>query len=397
MALTLTKGAKAQPHATILTGRSGIGKTFFASSIPTRFFICTESGLKGANPEFAAEIDKFDEDPESYSALMDQIQEFGKIAKQNGNRHLVIDSLSGIERLVNLETCNREDVSHMDAKEFKTLWTAAVPLWLRVQGALDQVRARGVHVWLLAHSASTTETVTETGDTFTKFDLSFQGSGKSLEAVREMWRRWADHVLFIDWDASIKKSKSIGQKAVGQYKARIMRTRETPAHYAKNRANLPPVIPATWVDLEGYMRAARPAQAAKLRTQIDEAVAGLGDEQKAAIVADVANAKNEVALSAALSRAQGMAAMDQDEDVADPLPPAVIAEQAQRVANAAARPSGDGDFVSATLSLIAKATTRDEVANAYKWSEGTVDEKTRAAVLLPACKARVEAIKAVAA
>ena len=78
----------------------------------------------------------------------------------------------------------------------------------------------------------------------------------------------------------------------------------------------------------------------------------------------------------------------------EPLPIAAVAEQAQRVADAAAPPPDDVDAI---LANIAAAPNRDAVVAIYEATKTTVDPEIRKAVLQPACAARVEAIKAVAA
>jgi 5'-3' exonuclease len=247
--IRVVQGPVSTPHAFCLTGASGIGKTYFTSGIPNAYFFCVESGLKGANPAYISTLPRY-EVCESYDDLITWFRSFrANEAKQRGIRHLVTDSLSGVDKLINAKACNNENVEHMEAKDFKKVWTSAIPLHLRVQRELDEVRKMGIHVWLIAHTTTTTGIVTDTGDTFTKHDLAFQGTGKSLDEVRQLWRQWVDHVLFLDWDMRVKKGTQ-STRAVATFKTRILRARETPHHYAKNRADLPPIVPATWRDLE---------------------------------------------------------------------------------------------------------------------------------------------------
>jgi 5'-3' exonuclease len=314
----VVKGAPKQPHAFILTGRSGIGKTFLASTIPKCFFESIEQGLEGASKAHVDDIARFANRPTRYGDLIADMQDFREnYAKQDGFRHFVTDGLTGIERLVNKQACDSENVSSMGGKEFSQVWLAAVPLWQRVQDELDLIRAAGVHVWVIAHSSEVTETIGETGETWTKYDLQLQGNGKALAALRNMWRAWSDHCLFVDWDAKVTIAKS--KKSVASYKARILRTRETPQHYAKNRANLPPILPATWVDLERAMRAGAagggPAPDLKLRQDIETLLPQVPDDgDREGLIAETKAAKNGAILSAILSRVQGLIAAARDED-----------------------------------------------------------------------------------
>ena len=306
------------PHAVVLTGRPGIGKTFFASTIPRSFFIPVEHGLKGASRDHNPSrfVDEHERDilPRTIGELRDAIDAFkAKARAEKAYRHLVLDSISGIEALVNKAACGSERVAHMDAKDFKSVWTAAIPLWSDVQAQLDAVRAMGIHVWLIAHSAEAQEAAAD-GTLFHKWDLQFQGSGKSLVNLRALWRSWADHVLFLDWDAQVKAGKTMTSRAVGIYRSRILITRETPAHFAKNRAGLPPVLPATWTDLEAALRAGVPADDSRTRRAIEALLPRLSAEHRAIAVADLANANTPTALSAALSRAQGMLSVEREDD-----------------------------------------------------------------------------------
>lgn len=309
MTFKVTKGPVVRPHATILTGRSGIGKTYFASTIDARFFICVEQGLSGAHPELVDEIPRFDQQPKNLGEFFEMLAAFKAQARAEGWRHLVVDSLSGIEALVNIQACGQEKVAHMEAKDFKKVWAAAMPIWQRVQRELDAVRDQaGAHLWIIAHSQETTEVV-ETGDTFAKYDLAFQGSGKSLGEIRQLWRAWADHVLFLDWQATIKKAGSIGQKAVGQYRSRLLWTRETPRLFAKSRSAVPETLPATWEDLRKALGGPTAAVGAKTRTQVVQLLDRLDVAGRAEIEKALRVAKTPAALAEVLSRAQGMVAV----------------------------------------------------------------------------------------
>lgn len=316
----VTKGPVVRPHATILTGRSGIGKTYFASTIDARFFICVEQGLSGAHPDLVDEIPRFDHQPQSLGDLFEMLAAFKAQARAEGWRHLVVDSLSGIEALVNKQACGQEKVAHMEAKDFKKVWAAAMPIWQRVQRELDAVRDQaGAHLWLIAHSQETTEVV-ETGDTFSKYDLAFQGSGKALAEIRQLWRAWADHVFFLDWQASIKKASSIGQKAVGQYRSRILYTRETPRLFAKSRSAVPETLPATWEDLRKALGGPTANAGAKTRAQVVALLDRLDADGRAEIERALRGARTPAALAEVLSRAQGMAAVREIEAENDETP-----------------------------------------------------------------------------
>jgi hypothetical protein len=327
----VVKGPDQRPHATIITGKPGVGKTYFVSTIDGVFWIPIEQGLMAASPAHVHDIGRFGDrngepiQPQTFEELVDMLVEFRQMARRRPGprdfRHLAADGMLGMEKLVNKRACNSESVEHMEAKEFKKVWAAAIPFWQRLQHEFDAIRAAGAHVWIISHASETLENDIE-GVQYGKWDLAFQGSGKSVADLRNLWRAWADHVLFLDWNVQVKRGKKMESRTVGKYMGRILRTVDSATHFAKNRASLPPTLPATWADLYAALRTRAPATEAKLRAQIDAIVERLGEEDRAAITGDLEKAKTlqhgtlAQALAAVLSRAQGMLAVAQEETAA---------------------------------------------------------------------------------
>lgn len=306
-AASVTRAQDKSAHKFIITGRSGIGKTFFSSTIPTVFIVPIEEGLKGASPDHHPA--HFGDVPRNIAELHQALDAFTElnVRTQEGklpHQHLVLDSISGIERLVHDAAMAKEGVGHMEGKAYKVVWSAAKPIWLKVQQKLDEIRRCGVHVWLIAHSAEGVES-TDAGEIFRKWDLQFVGSSAALQEVRELWRQWADHVLFIDWDARVKKGGK-GSRSIGEYRGRVLYTQESPSHYAKTRSRIPAKLPATWTDLARAMAAGAPATEGRLRAEIADIVARLSSGDAALIADDLAAAKSTNALATILSRAQGL-------------------------------------------------------------------------------------------
>ncbi len=333
-------------HRFILTGRSGIGKTFFTSTIPRVFILPIEEGLKGTSPDHNPA--HFKSVPRTIGELTEAIGAFAAMNvpgadKRRPYAHLVLDSLTGIEKLAQASARHLGDA-------FKEA-DAMILVWQRVQEKLDTIKRNGTHVWLIAHA---TESVDAAGDgaTFRKWDLQFTAPGKKLEEVRNLWRSWADHVFFLDWVANVEK-KSKAHRSVGRYAGRVLHTRESASYYAKTRARLPPSMPATWEDLSSAMQAGSAAPEAKLRGELDAVVAQLVDEDRAAIVVALGQAKGPTAIAAILSRAQGMLAVSQEaasatEPAQDELEPSQESETpaapppaSKPVAAAAAAPHED--------------------------------------------------------
>lgn len=312
----IMKGAERRPMGNILTGRSGIGKTYLLSTLPGVLFLPTERGFTGVSPDHADGLMRLKK-PESLVELYEMLKQVRQDAKSLGVRHFVMDSYSGTQKLINKHVCKLESVAHMDAKEYKTLFTAARVHDSKLQDEFDLLRDDcGVHVWIVFHAADVNES-TDQGDTYQRSDLAAEGTGQSLIQLRNLWRTWAENVWFIDWDAKVQAGSKMGKKAIGKFNARILRTRETPQHYAKSRYSLPTTLPASWPDIARALSANITASDDKLRSQIDAQLGQLSETNRGLIDADLKNAKTNSALAAILSRVGGMisAAEDAEEDL----------------------------------------------------------------------------------
>jgi hypothetical protein len=321
---TIGSGPDRSALKTIITGQSGVGKTWFTSTIESDgspiFMIPVEEGLKGlcpdANPQrFRDERDR-DIVPANLAELMQALDAFVAKNQPQGPegqrrrpfRHLGIDSLSGIEKMVHAAACGAERARHMEDKEFKKVWSAALPLWQNVQNKLDEVRRTGVNIWLIAHSVEDYDSSDTTGDVFRRWDLMLRGTSKTLAETRELWRQWADNVFFIQKDVKVQKGDK-NRRAMASLGGRILITRDTGRVYAKSRLPIPATLPATWPDLQRAIRAGAPVKVDATREQIAALLSSLDPEDKASAEADLAKATNATQLSSLLSRVQAMASI----------------------------------------------------------------------------------------
>ena len=310
-AQSITTDADKSAHSFVLTGKPGIGKTFLLSTIPRMFILPIEEGLKGASPDH--EVAHYNVVPTSLVELEQALEAFGVINAPgpNGRRpylHLGIDSLSGIESLIHAQACAQEGVSHMEGKGYGAVFAAALPLYGRIQKRLNTIRRSGTNVWVVAHAQEASE-ANEDGEMYRRWDLAFRGPPAKAGEVRNIWRQWADHVLFLDWDVSVRTQK--GKRTVGKLRARIIRTKESGFAFAKTRSRIPETLPATWEDLQRAMQAGSAAPEPRVRQQVEDVLAKLTEEANVlAIRADLSSAKGANRMAAVLSRAQGMLAVE---------------------------------------------------------------------------------------
>ncbi len=359
-------------HRFLVVGPSGIGKTYLSSTIPGVFIVGVESGLKGKSPHHNPQTWS---DPETgLPVLPKTIEELHEAielaAQQPGIRHVVVDKLSGIEKLLYRKVCAIEKVAHMGAKDFKAVWSAATPLWDRLYDHLDNVRLKyGVHIWILADASDEYANVTETGDTYLRYDIHMMGSGRSLAEVRSKLRSWVDHVFFLNWATTVKKGKSMGAKTTVQYGTRVLHTREKPSYFAKTRFNMPDSIPATWQDLAGAMKNGKANSAESLAAAIKALLPELSEADAASVNTSMLTANTAAQLAQVLERARGLAATSDDRgegdataSTADELDVPVMATRQPETASAdnrTAKPHQPSEAAQAVAEAMGEAMTQD--------------------------------------
>ena len=303
----------------ILAGRSGVGKTFFASTIPNVFILAIEEGMKGCSPDHEPAHFEEEDLPQSIGDLLGLLDTFAELNQPvDGVRpwtSLVLDSMTGIEKLACASAMKQHKVSDMDGKDYKAVWATAFERMRDVQDRLDKVRKTGVHIWILAHAVESYEAVAETGATFKRWDMQFRGAEKTVTESKLLWRSWADSIYMLDRKGTVEKAGK-GARAVGKLSARILYTTETGTHFAKARLRLPPIVNATWEDLNKAIRAGVSAPEAKIRADITKLLPELG-EYRAEIETALLAAAGCNTLSTLLSRAQGLITVMESENEGD--------------------------------------------------------------------------------
>lgn len=108
---------------------------------------------------------------------------------------------------------------------------------------LDRVVAAGKHVVLIAHEV-TSVVPNPVAEDFIRWEPNlYGGSKKGKSSVRNRWKSWTDHLLFLGYDIAVRDSKGVG---VG---TRTIYTSERPTHIASvRRRGVPDSIPFVMYD-----------------------------------------------------------------------------------------------------------------------------------------------------
>jgi hypothetical protein len=241
----------------ILYGTPGVGKTTLAAQIPNSVFIPVEDGLAGLDVPALPQ-------PKDYSELLECI---GVLANGEHNYSaVVIDSVSAIEPMLTdyvVATVPHQDkgtrVANVDAYGFHKGHKTHVPNeWRQFRAGLDVLRARGMAVILLGHSAVEKFEDPST-DPYDRYQLQIN---KYSEPVLY---DWADAVLFMTYKVAVIGDER--KRGVGTGDRKIY-TSDRPSFRAKNRYRMPHEIAVpenkpeeAWAAIDSFIVATSAANA----------------------------------------------------------------------------------------------------------------------------------------
>jgi len=175
---------------------------------------------------------------EDFTDMLSFLQELMNPDKHNF-KHLVGDSLTGFERLCFDYCCEEEfegDWSNQGFHSFQQGYDISKrKYWPMLLDALDEVREAGVNILLLGHS-----------EIKRYDDPESDGYDRFIPSIHpKIWgitHRWADYVLFANFDVTVEKKKGGAKSRAEGGDTRTMYTQYSPAYDAKNRFDLPPTI-----------------------------------------------------------------------------------------------------------------------------------------------------------
>lgn len=228
------------PLALMVYGPSGVGKTEFAANFPQPGFLydTQEEGIQDLvefgrcpAPVFADEVD-------SFQTLTDKLEAVA-LGKTEPIQTLVLDALTGLERLVFISHCDEFYDGDWSSKGFYSFMqgpkNAAKTDIPKLLDLLDAVRTSGVSVVLLAHSEVKPFSNPEGAD----YDRYIPVCDK---ATWQQVHRWAKAVFFYSYHVDLDTR---GPKAKAEdTDQRFIYTQWSAAFDAKNRYGLDPLIDA---------------------------------------------------------------------------------------------------------------------------------------------------------
>lgn len=239
--LAALKKNSPKPPRILIHGDAGLGKTTFGASAPSPVFILTEEGLGNLDAVSFPLARSFGEVMEALGSLYTEPHEF---------KTCVIDSLDWLEPLVWQEVCRTHGIESIERLPFGKGYVEALAIWRQFFDGITALRDdKSMTIVMTAHS----EQKRVEDPMMPAYDTHDLKLHKRASALAE---EFADVILFaamqmntVTEDAGFN-NKRTRATTTGQ---RVIHTVGQPAFLAKNRFNLPPVMPLTWADFAAAM------------------------------------------------------------------------------------------------------------------------------------------------
>lgn len=232
--LTKLEGVFVPPRI-VLNAVEGWGKTSYGAYAPTPAILCAR-GETGYQTLLGAK-----RVPSVHAAVIDNwpglLALLGDLSRQALSfKTLILDALSGFERLCHEHVCNRDFHGEWGDKGFSSYqkgYDISVTDWLEMLRLLDLIQTNGVTIILLSHCQVRTskQPITEDFDRYVS------------DVHHKTWaatHKWADAVLFGTF-RTIVDTKDNRPKGIGGTD-RVLYTERRDAFDAKNRYGMPEQI-----------------------------------------------------------------------------------------------------------------------------------------------------------
>lgn len=265
----ITKGKIQLPHLVLVHASDGLGKSTFGSEAPNPIFLGPEKGT------FNLDVSRLPA-PESWNEILEQIDVL--INESHQYKTLVVDSLDWIEPFVHKEVQGDSVSLNASNGGYGACDEVIKNYWRKLCDKLSQLRSKGIHIILIAHSTICEFNDPATEKAYSRYELKLRET-KNCQ-VRSIFREFVDSVLFINY---IVATTGEGKNVRGiSDQVRKIYTERTPAYDAKNRFGLPMELPCVlgsmWSTYCNAIKKAGPRSIDLITKEINELMNKIKDD-----------------------------------------------------------------------------------------------------------------------
>lgn len=227
--MQIIDGAIQSAQKVVVYGPEGIGKSTFASMFPNPIFIDTEGSTKKLS------VKRF-ERPTSWEMLISQVQYVKSNYKILNCSTLVIDTADWAERLCSTHVCAKAKKNGIEDFGYGKGYTYLAEEFGKLPNLCEDLVELGINVVITAHAQMRKFEQPDEMGSYDRWEL------KLTKYVSPIIKEWADTLLFANYQTNVVKVDDKKYKAQGGTK-RIMYTTHNACYDAKNRDNLPEMLP----------------------------------------------------------------------------------------------------------------------------------------------------------
>lgn len=246
----IATGIKPKAPKIMLIGVEGVGKSTAGAAMPSPIFLCGENGLVG--PQFA---DTAHFTPETWEEVLAFVDEL--VNSEHSYKTLVIDTLDWLEPLLYSYVCRKSGPQYKNIEDFGygKGYMIAQQEFRQLISRTEKANAKGMSILFLCHSQQKS-VKNPLGDDYDHFE------SKVNAKIAGLVKEFCDAVLFAHFDMYTRKDGNKVMALGGS--ERIVETTHSAAWDAKNRYNLPEVMP---LDMKTIMDEIRSSIGNSIKTE----------------------------------------------------------------------------------------------------------------------------------
>lgn len=229
--LGVERGVQTVPVRGCLYGPSGVGKTTFANQCPNSLILDFE---RGSHHLVADRIEL--RDWEHVIITLNTLK-----TEKHGYRTLVIDTADWAEKLLAAWVCQKHHKDSIEDFGYGKGYTILGEYFSQFLEQLDGLRAKGMHVFFVAHSQIRKFEQPEAAGAYDRYEL------KLSKQCAPLLKEWCDMLLFASYETKVVELDG-KKKAVGG-RERVLYTSHTVVWDAKNRHGFAEKLPFAFASI----------------------------------------------------------------------------------------------------------------------------------------------------